>query len=192
MSHLNLNVRNRTQPSKEWITLALLQLMEKTQYSHISITEITRKAGLARQTFYRNYEDKDEILYEYLCAQYATYWRIIDEENELNEDMLIAFFEMWQQHSPPSLIENICSGDRKVRQIIFRSVDFSIQERFPNKANPENHHHQESLYYYAQRSMSSTLHVLLIEWTLRRFQESCKEMGRLAFQLTASMRELLL
>ncbi|MFS0558391.1 TetR/AcrR family transcriptional regulator [Brevibacillus sp. 179-C9.3 HS] len=185
------NVSNRTQPSKEWITLALLQLMEKTQYSHISITEITRKAGLARQTFYRNYEDKDDILYEYLCDQYATYWRIIDEQNDLHEDMLVAFFDMWQQHTPPSLLENIWNGDRKVRQIIFRSVDFSIQERFPNRANPENAHHQENLHYYAQRSMSSTFHVILIEWTLRRFRESCDEMGRLAYRLTSSMRDLL-
>lgn len=184
------NVSNRMQPSKEWITLALIQLMEKTPYSHISITEITRKAGLARQTFYRNYVDKDEILYEFLCDQFASYWRIIDEQTDLNEDMLIAFFDRWQKHLPLSFIENIYNGDRKVRQIIFRSVDFSIQERFSNREQAENDQRQENLHYYAQRSFSSTLHVLLVEWTLRRFRESSEEMGRLAFQLTTSMRDI--
>ncbi|WJQ81046.1 hypothetical protein [Brevibacillus brevis] len=43
-----------------------------------------------------------------------------------------------------------------------------------------------------EKKFINSLHVLLIEWTLRRFQESCEEMGRLAFQLTGSMRELLL
>ncbi|MED4585741.1 hypothetical protein P9578_23520 [Brevibacillus choshinensis] len=47
------------------------------------------------------------------------------------------------------------------------------------------------MHYYAHRSLSSTLHVLLIEWTLHQFRETPEEMGRLAYQMTSSKRSLL-
>ena len=44
------------------IYTALLQIMEKKPYEQISITDITRRAGVSRMAYYRNYESKDEIL----------------------------------------------------------------------------------------------------------------------------------
>lgn len=41
---------------------ALLQLMETQPYEEISITDITKKAGVSRMAYYRNYDDKDGIL----------------------------------------------------------------------------------------------------------------------------------
>lgn len=41
---------------------ALLQLMETQPYEEISITDITKKAGVSRMAYYRNYEDKGSIL----------------------------------------------------------------------------------------------------------------------------------
>lgn len=40
---------------------ALLQLMEIKPLSRISITEITKKAGVSRITFYRHYTSKEDI-----------------------------------------------------------------------------------------------------------------------------------
>ena len=45
---------------------ALIQLMEKKDYKDITITDITRKAGVSRMAYYRNYADKDEILLRHL------------------------------------------------------------------------------------------------------------------------------
>ena len=41
---------------------ALIRLMNKKQYQDITITDITKKAGVSRMAYYRNYTDKDEIL----------------------------------------------------------------------------------------------------------------------------------
>ena len=41
-------------------------LLDERPYSKIGVSDITKKAGIARQTFYRNYNDKDEIVSEYL------------------------------------------------------------------------------------------------------------------------------
>lgn len=182
---------NRSQQSREWIILALLQLMEHTPYSQLSITEIARKAGLARQTFYRNYQDKDDILFDYLCQLYARFWLATDEQEVFSEKRFITLFCMWKEQAPPSLLINIGNRDRKIRQIIFRSLAHSIQELSQLPAPSAEKKESEGLSYYAHRSLSSTLHVLLIEWTLRQFQEPPEVMGRFAFQMTSSMRSML-
>lgn len=47
---------------KKSITEALLGLMQKKSFSDISITEIIRTAGVARVSFYRNYNSKEDVL----------------------------------------------------------------------------------------------------------------------------------
>lgn len=45
-----------------YITEALLLLLKKKEYKDISITEICKKAGVTRMSFYRNFENKEDIL----------------------------------------------------------------------------------------------------------------------------------
>lgn len=51
----------------EYITDALLLLMEKKEYHDISITELCEKAGVTRMSFYRNFESKEDILRKWLA-----------------------------------------------------------------------------------------------------------------------------
>lgn len=48
--------------SQQWITDSLLQLMEKKKYEDITITNICNHAQLARRTFYRHFESKEEVI----------------------------------------------------------------------------------------------------------------------------------
>jgi AcrR family transcriptional regulator len=48
--------------SKEWIYNALMYLLKKNAFRKVSIEDITKKAGVARPTFYRNFESKEDIL----------------------------------------------------------------------------------------------------------------------------------
>ncbi|MDR1231665.1 MAG: TetR/AcrR family transcriptional regulator [Spirochaetaceae bacterium] len=41
-------------------------LMDEKPYGKITVSDITEKAGIARQTFYRNYDDKDDVVFEYV------------------------------------------------------------------------------------------------------------------------------
>lgn len=47
---------------KESITAALLELLEEKSISEISISEIIKKAGVARASFYRNYATKENVI----------------------------------------------------------------------------------------------------------------------------------
>lgn len=55
--------------TKECIVTALLRLMEVKSYSSITITDITNLAGVSRMAYYRNYNNKDEILINHLLDQ---------------------------------------------------------------------------------------------------------------------------
>jgi len=41
-------------------------LMDEKPYNKITISDIVEKAGIVRQTFYHNYNDKDDVLLEYI------------------------------------------------------------------------------------------------------------------------------
>ncbi len=62
--------------TKECILTALLRLMEVKSYSSITITDITNLAGVSRMAYYRNYNNKDEILINHLVEQEK---RLIEE-----------------------------------------------------------------------------------------------------------------
>lgn len=57
---------SNTKLAKECIYTALLQLLEKKPYEHITIQEIVDRAGVSRMAYYRNYESKDDILEDHL------------------------------------------------------------------------------------------------------------------------------
>jgi AcrR family transcriptional regulator len=59
-------VNRQVQRSKGWMLDALLLLMDEMPYDKITVSDITEKAGVARQTFYRNYAGKDDIAMQYL------------------------------------------------------------------------------------------------------------------------------
>jgi AcrR family transcriptional regulator len=69
--------------SREWMMEALLLLMDTMPYDKITISDITKKAGLARQTFYRNYSGKDDIILQYLDSVFTNdFFTITDGRDE--------------------------------------------------------------------------------------------------------------
>ena len=47
--------------SKNALSSSLLKLMMYKHFTDISISDITERAGLSRQTFYTNFEKKEDI-----------------------------------------------------------------------------------------------------------------------------------
>ena len=47
---------------RECIQTALIRLMKKKELKDITITELTKTAGVSRTTYYRNYYDKEDVL----------------------------------------------------------------------------------------------------------------------------------
>jgi len=58
--------------TKSWIFDALMLLMDEKPYEKITVSDIADKAGVARPTFYRNFDDKDEVVLQYLSNSFNT------------------------------------------------------------------------------------------------------------------------
>lgn len=64
--------RNKTALSSQTsITEALLNLMKEKPYSRISVSEICKRAGVSRQTFYTLFESKDNVIAYALARKYC-------------------------------------------------------------------------------------------------------------------------
>ena len=48
--------------AKECIVTALIELMKVRDYASITITDLTKKAGVSRMAYYRNYTSKEDII----------------------------------------------------------------------------------------------------------------------------------
>jgi len=72
---------SNNQFSKECIAAALIELMKTKEYSSITITEIAKKSGMSRMTYYRNYTSKDDILIQYLDSVGEKITEIVTQSN---------------------------------------------------------------------------------------------------------------
>jgi AcrR family transcriptional regulator len=77
--------------TKSWIFEAVMLLMEEKPYSKITVSDITEKAGIARQTFYRNYNDKDDVVFEYMMNTFNAEMLNIETVKKSDEQNKIVF-----------------------------------------------------------------------------------------------------
>lgn len=85
--------------SKKWIVEALLKLLEQKPYDEVTITEIVSKAQLARCTFYRNFNSKEDVLNLYIQKLVVQYIRLLKKEKVLNVyNGARVFFNFWKKY----------------------------------------------------------------------------------------------
>lgn len=63
---LHLSNEESNKITRECLRISMLKLMYKKDFGKITITEVTKNAGVSRTAFYRNYETK-EALVEDIC-----------------------------------------------------------------------------------------------------------------------------
>jgi len=88
----------QVQRTKSWIFEAIMLLMNEKPYGKITVSDITEKAGIARQTFYRNYDNKDEVVFEYLLNTINTDLLNIKEGEEPNTIILVLDYQYIIKH----------------------------------------------------------------------------------------------
>ena len=80
-----VNGRQKDHENKKALKTALIELLDKQDFEHVSITELCRKADVSRITFYSHYNDKyallDDIFEDMLSAGKADYYRRQKENN---------------------------------------------------------------------------------------------------------------
>ncbi len=82
--------------TKEWITNALIILMQEEAFDKIKITDIAKKSGVSRATFYRLYNDKEEVLEQY--CEYLTQLYSYKIKNNCDNNLKV-LCETLKEHS---------------------------------------------------------------------------------------------
>jgi len=69
-------------------------LMDEMPYNKITVSNISDKAGITRPTFYRYYDDKDDVIFEYLLNTFNTELLNIEKVNRNDkQDTIILVFD---------------------------------------------------------------------------------------------------
>ena len=85
---------------KECIFTALILLMEQQDYDKITITDITKKAGVSRMTYYRLYSSKEDILLQQFSKIIQELTDKIRQDSSLTPYRLVyQFFSFFQKRS---------------------------------------------------------------------------------------------
>lgn len=84
--------------SKNALSEALLKLMICTPLHDITISDITNKAHLSRQTFYTNFTKKEDILNYLITGLFTRYAQRITALKQEPSGLLVDYFFYWDQH----------------------------------------------------------------------------------------------
>ena len=81
---------------KECITTALLQMMEMQSLEEISIIDLIKKAGVARNSFYRNFDSKKDVLAKHLLRliqEWGKEFESLGDETHFSETLLKHYYK---------------------------------------------------------------------------------------------------
>ncbi|MCL2403540.1 MAG: TetR/AcrR family transcriptional regulator [Coriobacteriia bacterium] len=91
--------------SKRKLFVALTQLMREKDYSNITISELSEKAGLDRRTFYRHFKSKDEILNLIIVEAFHKHIEALKGLSDMGAyEINKAYFELLTEYKDPLIL----------------------------------------------------------------------------------------
>lgn len=154
--------------SRTKIQYSLMALMEEYPYSDITISHICQTAKVSRQTFYRLFNTKEDVLLAELnrIMQEYKFSKIYLEQNGKSEFLhFYLFFAGYQK-----LLAQLYKSNymHLLQHVLSRHCDFLIHEpifRIPHG------------YDYANEFISATLCSVLTVWAKMEFKTSCSTLA---------------
>jgi AcrR family transcriptional regulator len=160
--------------AKECIVTALIELMKVRDYNAISITDITKKAGVSRMAYYRNYTSKEDILNKYMeevgLSIHERIARLGTREELL--DYYCALFEQLGEYSDIGITAYRCH----LGELILNNIVKNMAVSFP----PQNDSPEER---YRHLYLAGAFYNVFIEWLKGGKREDVREMARICCSL---------
>lgn len=153
--------------TQQQIEKALFELLQKKPYAAISIAEITRKANVSRTSFYRNYEQKDEVIAQFLSNQYQKFIADIDQHNlKTFKEQLTTYLEFFKDN--PQLMKLFLDAG-------FEGELLNFQTKYLKKLLAV-YHSDVHLPDYAIAYQSGGIYMLLVWWVKQNYQTDLAEL----------------
>lgn len=163
------------QKAKRKIAEALFTLMRKKAFSEITVTQIIQQAGVARATYYRNFQTKEEILTEFII-QVRGEMMVVEPVYDMTYDTVVHAFErsltilLRYKSYVLSLYNNGFAS------MILDMVNLYIQEALGDM--PQHSTDRYVLYYIAGAATN-----VLIQWLQEGAQESPHEIAAVCAEI---------
>lgn len=149
------------------ITKALLDLMEEQEYQDISITDIVKKAGLSRVTYYRHFKTKEDVLIRYFELTKNRFNEQIKPSDDStpanNELVILALFLFFKSNMGP----NKCLRKAGLDGELLKFLSTEFLENLPAKLDK-----------YVAYFVAGALYNVLIHWLDNDCKDSIEEVSR--------------
>ncbi|MDD3368601.1 MAG: TetR/AcrR family transcriptional regulator [Lachnospiraceae bacterium] len=171
---------NAFQTAKTYLAQALINLMEKTSIGDISITDITKKAGVSRMSYYRYFGKKEEILESYLDTIIEDYIREVDSGKAAGQfsdyDHILKSFQFFKQYKDFAL----CLDRANMSNLLLNRLNgyFSSYVAKPTSDFKE----KTQLYFYA-----GALFNTFMQWLENDTKEDEETLAVQVYQMTKKM-----
>ncbi|MBD3107999.1 TetR/AcrR family transcriptional regulator [Bacillus sp. AGMB 02131] len=159
--------------AKDCIATAFFKLMKEKEYEDITITDIAKKAGVSRVTYYRNYNSKEDIITQYMDE---LGYQFEEQTKHLNiikdtRTFIVSFFQHWLKHE--EFLLSLLQANRT--NIMLEHINKSIKKNTTTAMQK-----YEACHYLG------SIHNILFEWIKGGKKESPEEMADIICMLYQS------
>ena len=156
---MNGHERQREQ-SRQMIENAFFELLREKEFSQITVSEIVKRADVARRTFYRLYEKKESVIAVYfqnLCEEYKNEHTQI-ESYDLKQ-VARDYFEFWYIQRD-KLLTFYKAG---LQDLLYYGISSASTEVIRSRIQDEQLRKLPEVEYFATYSVGGFIN-LLIRW----------------------------
>lgn len=148
------------------ILSTLLAMMEEQELSAISISELVRRAGVGRASFYRNYASKEDVLRQESDRLTARWGQQFEQTpHSAPNEVLITLLDFYKLHSSFYLALYRAGLSQIILDTILQAT--IITPEMPNALA------------YTKSAVGYMIYGWVIEWIHRGMQESGTELARM-------------
>lgn len=180
----------RKKDSAKLVCDALISLSETIDFDEITITEISNHSTISRNTIYRLFDSKEDILNYILdermleiVQQYDNHvaYNVLDHSYDMIYKSYLTYFKIWDREKNILKIMSRCNKLHHLYPLIKNSLVNNNSEYIISKINTGDNFRE---YYYAW--LSGAITSILIQWINTECQETPEELTNIIMTLFKS------
>lgn len=178
---INTSNNIQVQKSREAIANALFSLMKNESYHEITITQICQEAHIARQTFYRNFTLKGDVLTYYFSSRFLEFTQKYPDTENFAQNLS----NLFRDFPIPRDILFLLKKQNIFYLLEQNMVDFLeySQQKYKFKRLLDTPRYDNYLHSFIVSTINSTLSC----WIENNFEQDPKELTQIVIQLLSSV-----
>lgn len=162
--------------TKTCLQTALIELLDKKDLMDITISELTRKAGVSRTAFYSNYQTINDVLVEfidsYLIKLNDSVWQAINNKEDLFYPIIKNIYDEFDLYS--------LALKTDIEKTVFFQIRDYIKKEYP---------HIDDETYYSLVAVIGSLRGIILEWFSNGCDKSVDFISQICNDLTYDLRK---